>query len=102
MMRKVVFNEIGGFDEQYDLALSDIDLCLKAQSNGYLIVWTPYAELYHYESKPSGYEDTLEQKVRFRKDLDYFKQKWARSLLQGDPYYNPNLSHDYEDFRLKE
>jgi len=102
MMRKVVFNEIGGFDEQYDLALSDIDLCLKAQSNGYLIVWTPYAELYHYESKPSGFEDTLEQKVRFRKDLDYFKQKWARSLLQGDPYYNPNLSHDYEDFRLKE
>ncbi|MBE0682585.1 MAG: glycosyltransferase [Anaerolineales bacterium] len=102
MMRKAVFYEIGGFDEQVDLALSDIDLCLKAQSHEYLIVWTPYAELYHHESKTRGNENSLEKKARLRKEMDYFKQKWAKFLLQGDPYYNPNLSLDYEDFRLKE
>ena len=67
MMRKDVFHELGEFDEQYDLALSDIDLCLKAISNDYLIVWTPYAELYHHESKTRGYEDTPEKIKRFKK-----------------------------------
>ncbi|MBK8783850.1 MAG: glycosyltransferase [Anaerolineales bacterium] len=102
MMRKVVFYEIGCFDEQYELALSDIDLCLKAQSNNYLIVWTPYAELYHHESKTRGSENTNEKTARFRKEIDYFKYKWASFFLKGDPCYSPNLSLEYEDFRLKE
>ena len=101
MIRKQVFLEINGFDEKYVLAFGDIDLCLNILQKGYLNVWTPYAELYHYESKTRGYEDTFEKLVRFRTETDYFKQKWAKFLLQGDPYYNLNLSLDYEDFRLK-
>jgi glycosyltransferase involved in cell wall biosynthesis len=102
MVRKQVFLEINGFDEMYAMAFGDVDLCLSILQKGYLNVWTPYAELYHHESKIRGAGDTPEKNARFRKEMDYFKQKWAKFLLQGDPYYNPNLSIDYEDFRLKE
>jgi len=100
MIRKDVFYEIGGFDEQYDLALSDIDLCLKALSNNYLIVWTPYAELYHYESKTRGYEDDEEKQRRLKREIDQFKQKWSGFLQKGDPYYNPNLTLSAENFSI--
>jgi O-antigen biosynthesis protein len=100
MIRKDVFDEIGGFDEQYPLAGSDIDLCLKALSKHYLVVWTPYAELYHYESKTRGDETTREQKKRFDKEKDYFQQQWDGFLEKGDPFYNPNLTLEHEDFRL--
>ena len=102
MVRKQIFQEVNGFDENYPLAFGDVDLCLAILKKGYLNVWTPYASLYHFESKTRSGEDTPEKKARFKKEMDYFKQKWAKFLLQGDPYYNPNLSLDYEDFRLKE
>jgi GT2 family glycosyltransferase len=100
MMRKVVFHEIGGFDEQYDLALSDIDLCLKVLSNDYLIVWTPYAELYHHESRTRGYEDDEKKQRRFKGEIDRFKQKWSALLERGDEYYNPNLTLSAENFSI--
>ena len=100
MVRKNVFDELGGFDEKYPLAGSDIDFCLKASVKHYQVVWTPYAELYHYESRTRGNETTREQKKRFIQEKTYFQQKWAGFLEKGDPYYNPNLTLDYEDFSL--
>jgi GT2 family glycosyltransferase len=100
MMRKAVFYELEGFDEQYALALSDIDLCLKALSKDYLIVWTPYAELYHHESKTRGYEDNEIKQKRFKGEIERFKHKWSTELARGDEYYNPNLTLSAEDFSI--
>ena len=101
MMRKDVFNEVEGFDEGYPLAFSDVDICLKVREKGYLVVWTPYAELYHHESKSRGYEDTPEKQERFKKEIELFKKKWGHILEKGDPYYNPNLTLEKEDFSIK-
>lgn len=101
MMRRDVFEEVGGFDETLAVAFNDVDLCMKIRSKGYLIVFTPYAEAYHYESKSRGFEDTKEKQMRFRGERDYFDEKWKKELEAGDPYYNPNLSLLHEDFSLK-
>ncbi len=101
MMRHDVFNEISGFDEDYILSFGDIDLCLKLREKGYLIVWTPYAELYHYESKTRGYEDTPEKEKRFFREVELFHKKWKFVMKKGDPYYNRNLTPDREDFSLR-
>lgn len=101
MTRKDVFNAVGGFDEGYAFAFNDVDLCMKIRDKGYLIVWTPYAELYHYESKTRGYEDTPEKQQRFKTEIDRFRQKWGDRLDRGDPYYNTNLTLQKEDFSLR-
>jgi O-antigen biosynthesis protein len=101
MTRKNVFQEVQGFDEEYPLAFSDIDLCLKMRERGYLVVWTPFSELYHDESKTRGYEDTVEKKERFRKELERYRTKWKKVIAKCDPYYNINLCHEREDFTIK-
>jgi len=101
MMRHDVFNEVRGFDEAYFIAFGDVDLCLKIREKGYLIVWTPYAELYHYESKTRGYEDTHEKEKRFLREVEIFHEKWKSFMEKGDPYYNRNLTLDREDFSLR-
>ncbi len=98
MIRKAVWDEVGGLDEGFQVAFNDVDLCLKIRDAGYLIVWTPYAELYHYESKSRGYEDTPEKERRFEGEKARFGSKWGQVLIEGDPYYNPNLTLDREDF----
>ena len=99
--RTSVFREAGGFTEELAVAFNDIDLCMKIREKGYLIVYNPYAELYHYESKSRGLENTPEKKSRFGKELKYFEKKWPDILRDGDPYYNPNLSMITQDFSLK-
>lgn len=101
MMRKEVFAQVGGFDESYPYAFNDVDLCMKIRNKGYLILFTPYAELYHYESKTRGYEDTPEKLKRFYKEIELFKKKWGDVLEKGDPYYSPNLTLDKEDFSIR-
>ncbi|MBF0489410.1 MAG: glycosyltransferase family 2 protein [Candidatus Omnitrophica bacterium] len=101
MMRKSIFIEVGGFDETLAVAFNDVDLCLNMRNKGYLIVWTPYAKLYHFESKTRGYEDTLEKMERFEKEKHIIMNRWSEILLKGDPYYNPNLTLDREDFSFK-
>jgi hypothetical protein len=64
-------------------------------------VWTPYAELYHHESKRRGSEDTPEKKERFQRDVSLFQERWKAELSEGDPYYNPNFSLDRSDYSLK-
>ena len=101
MIPRSIFEVVGGFDEGYALAFNDVDLCLKIRSKGKLIVWTPHAELYHYESKTRGYEDTSEKQLRFKSEIDKFQERWGGILSDGDPYYNPNLSLTKEDFSLR-
>lgn len=100
MVKKSVFEETGGFDEGFAVAFNDIDLCLKIREKGWLIVYNPYAELSHYESKSRGYEDTEEKVKRFNSEIDLFLKKWKGFLEQGDPYYNPNLTLSRGDFSL--
>lgn len=101
MMKKSIFNKINGFDEKFEVAFNDVDLCMRIRQAGYLIVWTPYAEAYHYESISRGYEDTTEKQERFNGEVKRFQARWGKELREGDPYYNPNLTLDKEDFSIK-
>lgn len=101
MMSKSLFEEIGGFDEGLKVAFNDIDLCMQIRSKNKLIVYTPYAEFYHYESKSRGLENTKEKVERFNSEIKYFANKWKRELEAGDPYYNKNLTLEKHDFSMK-
>jgi GT2 family glycosyltransferase len=101
MMRKSVFEEVGGYDENIAVAFNDVDLCIKIREKGYLIVYTPYAELYHHESLSRGYEDTPEKQERFLGEVKYLRGKWGKVIDRGDPYYNPNLILSKGDFSTR-
>ena len=77
-----------------------MDFCLKVREKGYLVVFTPYAQLYHYESKSRGKENTVEKIQRFENEIKYMEQKWSE-YIEDDPYYNPNLSLKKWDYSLK-
>jgi GT2 family glycosyltransferase len=101
MTKKSVFEEVGGFDEKnLAVAFNDVDYCLKLRRSGYLIVYTPYAEMYHHESLSRGYENTPEKQERFLREVAYMIEKW-NDMLSSDPYYNQNLTRDKEDFSIK-
>lgn len=102
LVDKKVFDEVGGLDERLRVAFNDVDFCMKVRSKNYLVVYNPYAELYHYESKSRGQEDTPEKVERFAGEIEIFKSRWAEELRKGDPYYNPNLSLDRADYSLRE
>jgi GT2 family glycosyltransferase len=101
MTRRGVFEKAGGFDEGFVLAFNDVDLCLQIQALGYRVLWTPEAELYHFESKTRGYEDTPEKLARFRREYQRFIAKWGKFLEAGDPFYNPNFRLDRADYALR-
>jgi len=101
MLRKAVFEEVGGFDENLSVAFNDVDLCLRIREKGYLIVYTPYAKLCRHESLSRGYEDNPEKQTRFLKEVGYIREKWGRVIDKGDPCYNPNLTLEKEDFSIK-
>jgi len=97
MTRKTVFEEVGGFDETFALTFNDLDLCLKMRQRGYLIIWTPYAELYHHELLTRGRSDTAARLAHCYYEHLRFKSKWRHVLDKPDCYYNPNLATDRED-----
>lgn len=101
MTKREIYEEIEGFDEDFAVAFNDIDFCMKIREKGYLVVFTPFAELYHYESKSRGLEDSHEKVRRFNGETYKFQEKWKKELLEGDPYYNPNLTLVREDFTQK-
>ena len=99
MCRREVFDEVGGFEEELQVAFNDVDLCLKFVSHGYRNVYLPHVVLYHYEYKSRGSEDTPEKQARFAQEMAYMKETW-QEICDRDPCYNPNLTRDYEDYRL--
>ena len=100
VVRKDVYQEVNGLDEKnLAIAFNDIDFCLRVMQAGYRNLWTPHAELYHYESISRGTEDTPEKKMRFQKEVKYMKKKWGRTL-DRDPFYSPHLSMEREDFSI--
>ena len=101
MMRKALFAELGGLDEGFAVSLNDVDLCIRAWKAGYVNVFTPFAELYHYESVSRGLDDHGEKAERYERESEVFRTKWKELLVKGDPYYNPNFSLDRSDFALK-
>jgi O-antigen biosynthesis protein len=100
MLRKQVFDEVGGFDTSFVVAFNDVDLCMQIRRQGYWIVWTPHAELYHHESKTRGRDDLPENRARFDREAQRFRTKWWNELSAGDPFYSPHLSLVTEDFAL--
>jgi GT2 family glycosyltransferase len=101
MIRKDCFEQVHGLDEKFRIALNDMDLCLKVREKGYLIVMDPWVEMYHYESKSRGMEDTSEKHERFKREIARFRLKWRKVLEKGDPYYSPNLTLMYGDCSLR-
>jgi tetratricopeptide (TPR) repeat protein/GT2 family glycosyltransferase len=99
MCRREVFEQVGGLDEQLEVAYNDIDLCLKITEAGYRNLYIPYVKLYHYESKSRGYEDTPEKQARFEKESKIMESRWQR-YIDNDPYYNPNLTRTALNFGL--
>lgn len=97
---KKVFDQVGGLDEvNLPVAFNDVDLCIKIRRAGYRLVWTPHAELYHRESASRGSDLAPQNAARFAREKAYIMKAWE-SELAIDPFYNPNLSLDAEDFRL--
>ena len=102
MSKKSVFEAAGGFTEELAVAFNDIDYCMKVRSLGKLVVYAPYALLYHYESKSRGLEDTPEKVARFNREIAIFARRWPDILKNGDPYYNPNLTLRKSNFALRD
>jgi len=103
MVKKSIYDEVNGMDEiRFKVAYNDVDFCLRVREKGYLNIFTPYAEMYHHESVSRGYETTPEKIARFQTEKDALFERHKEILVNGDPYYSPNLSHDTEDFSIKD
>ena len=101
LVKKSLFEKVGGLDESFAISLNDVDFCLKLRKLGLLNVFTPFAELYHFESISRGLDDQGEKAERYNRESAHFRDKWKKELQQGDPYYNPNFSLDRSDFSLR-
>ena len=101
LVKKALYEEAGGLDESFAVSLNDVDFCLKLRRLGYLNVFTPFAEAYHYESASRGSDMTGEAATRYNAESARFREKWKAELEAGDPYYNPNFSLDKSDFSLR-
>lgn len=91
LVRRAVYEEVGGLDESLQVAFNDIDFCLRLRTAGYRNMWTPFAELYHHESASRGIEDTDDKKKRFAGEVALMQERWG-DQLRSDPAYNVNLS----------
>lgn len=101
MVKRSAYERVGGLTEELAVAFNDIDFCLKVREAGMLVVYNPYAELFHYESKSRGLEDSPAKVERFNGEVEILLSRWRDRIEQGDPYYNPNLTLDNSDFSLK-
>lgn len=99
MVRRTVWQTVQGLDESLAVAFNDVDFCLRVQAAGYRNIWTPYAEMIHHESASRGNETTPEKRARYEQEIALMQARWGDRLLQ-DPAYNPNLTHDHDDFSL--
>ena len=100
--RREIYDIVGFMEENLlEVAFNDVDFCLKILEKGYRVVYNPYVEIIHDESKSRGYEDTIDKKERFEKEKENFQKKWRIRLLKPDPYYNENFSREDCHFMIK-
>ena len=102
MVKKEIYQQVGGMDEAFQVAFNDVDFCLRVRETGKLVVFQNYAQLYHHESLTRGYETSKKNKIRFKEEAKLFKTRWKDILESGDPYYNPNLTLRRSDCSLGE
>lgn len=102
MTPKSIYDDVGYMDEGFKVAFNDVDFCLKIREKGKLIVYNPYVQFLHYESKSRGFEDTPEKQKRFKLEIDRFQEKWKEALEKGDPYYNINLRLDNDQCAIRQ
>ena len=101
MVRREVFEQVGGYNEEFAVGFNDADFCLRVWKAGYRTVFTPYAELYHHEFTSRGREEANEEKLlRWKREQALFMQRWPELFLDGDPWLGPNLSPASEYFLL--
>lgn len=101
MVKRTIYDSLGGFDEHlFKIAYNDVDFCLRAIDQGYVNIFTPFAEAYHYESVSRGYDQSGEKLERLNHEKKNLWKIHGERLSRGDPYYNPNLDQDRDDFEL--
>ena len=98
MVRKDVYEQVDGLDESFAVAFNDVDFCVRVREAGYTNVFTPFAQLYHYESKSRGLDESPVKRKRFISEVERFQKRWAKQLAAGDPCMNPNFDLMKEDF----
>ncbi len=101
MVSREIYEKVHGLEEQLAVAFNDLDFCLRVCQQGYLVVYNPFVEAYHYESKSRGQEDTKEKLYRFGEEIEFIRNRWMDLLKKGDPYYNPNFSLKKCNYALK-
>lgn len=101
MMKAEAFRKVGGFEEKLTVAFNDVDLCLRTVEQGWLVVYDPHVEMYHYESKSRGAEDSEEKVRRFQQEIEFMRTRWIGLLKDGDPNYNPNLTLSKWNYSLR-
>ena len=101
MASRKMYDLVGNMDEKFEVAFNDVDFCLKIREQGKLIVYNPYVQFIHYESKSRGFEDTLEKQKRFQGEIERFQSRWKKILQDGDPYYNINLRLDNDQCAIR-
>ncbi len=101
MTPKSIYDEVGYMNEKYKVAFNDVDFCLKIRETGKLIVYNPFVQFIHYESKSRGFEDTPEKQARFKSEIDRFYDDWGDVLEKGDPYHNINLRLDNDQYAIR-
>jgi len=102
MVSRELYDKVQGLDETFKIALNDVDFCLKLRELGYLNIFTPFCEMYHFESKSRGLDDKDEKAERYNQEVARFREKWKEQLEAGDPYYNPNFSLNHANYTLKD
>lgn len=100
LVKREIYNEVGGLDEQFEVAYNDVDFCLRVRAAGYQNIYTPNSELYHHESKTRGSDNTKSKQKRFDKEKALLLERWS-IIIENDPAYNPNLTRSREDFSLR-
>ena len=100
MVSRTKYEEAGGFDPSFAVSLNDVDFCLRLREKGYLNVFTPFSELYHFESASRGLDLAGKNAERYNLESEQFRTRWKTVLEKGDPYYNRNFSLDRSDFSL--
>ena len=94
MVKKSIYEKLLGFDEKLAVAFNDVDFCLKVRKEKLLIVYNPFVELYHYESKSRGQDTTKEKQKRFAKEYELFVKRWNKTIAKKDPYFSINYRLD--------